>query len=73
MRTDLLNYRGIGCQNLIAATPFVRFNHLFKPYATRLGIIPNAQVAAQQGAQTRDLTSFLAQIDSWAKRNDKNI
>lgn len=72
-RLQLLNYCGIGCQNLIAATPFVWFNHLFMPYAARLGIILEIQIAAQQGVQARELTSLLGQTDCWATRTDTTI
>ncbi|RDX44488.1 hypothetical protein OH76DRAFT_1359588, partial [Lentinus brumalis] len=60
-RTDLANYRGITCSNLIKNLPFAWLNHLLSRYITKHGILPETQVATQPGVQARDLTSFLAQ------------
>ncbi|KAI0372496.1 hypothetical protein BV20DRAFT_925147, partial [Pilatotrama ljubarskyi] len=60
-RTDLANYRGITCSNLIKNLPFAWLNQLLATYATRHGILPETQVATQPGVQARDLLSFLSQ------------
>jgi hypothetical protein len=40
-------------------------------YSSRMGIVPESQVAVQQGVQTRDLMSFLASIlVGTTQRND---
>ncbi|KAI0364746.1 hypothetical protein BV20DRAFT_930099, partial [Pilatotrama ljubarskyi] len=61
VRTDLANYRGITCSNLLKNLPFAWLNQLLAPYAAEHGILPQAQVATQPGVQARDLVSFLAQ------------
>ncbi|TFK86682.1 hypothetical protein K466DRAFT_473922, partial [Polyporus arcularius HHB13444] len=59
-RTDLSNYRGITCSNLIKNLPFAWLNHHLSAYITQQGILPETQVATQPGVQARDLTSFLS-------------
>ncbi|KAF5379366.1 hypothetical protein D9615_006585 [Tricholomella constricta] len=66
--TNLSNYRGITCSNLLANLPFAWLNKKLLPYLTRHGIVPASQVATQPGVQHRDLLSLLAQIQAWAKR-----
>ncbi|KAJ7451025.1 hypothetical protein FB451DRAFT_1409931 [Mycena latifolia] len=39
------------------------------PYIAKTRILPDTQVAMQQGIQTRDLMSYLAAIKCWAKRH----
>ncbi|KAJ6566379.1 hypothetical protein B0H19DRAFT_1351815 [Mycena capillaripes] len=43
------------------------------PYIARLRILPDTQVAMQQGVQTRDLMNYLAEIKCWAKRNKVTV
>ncbi|KAJ7670832.1 hypothetical protein DFH06DRAFT_1370021, partial [Mycena polygramma] len=38
-----------------------------------MGIVPETQVAVQQGVQTRDLMSFLASIQTWAERHKETV
>ncbi|KAJ7255014.1 hypothetical protein B0H12DRAFT_1050396 [Mycena haematopus] len=38
-----------------------------------MGIIPETQVAVQQGVQTRDLMSFLAGIQTWSERHKETV
>ncbi|KZV90808.1 hypothetical protein EXIGLDRAFT_676719 [Exidia glandulosa HHB12029] len=70
---DLRNKRGIGISNFLHNSPAAFLNFYLAPYAARLGIIPQTQVAAQQGVQTRDLTSFLAGIQCWAFRHKTTV
>ncbi|KAF5382556.1 hypothetical protein D9615_002847 [Tricholomella constricta] len=64
----LSNYRGIACSNFLLNLPFAWLNTLLGPYVAKHGIIPNCQVATQPGVQGRDLISFVAQIQKYAKR-----
>ncbi|KAF9006308.1 hypothetical protein BDZ89DRAFT_1095452 [Hymenopellis radicata] len=48
-------------------------NHCLTPYVARLGIIPETQVATQQGVQARDLVSFLSGIKTWAQRHKAEV
>ncbi|KAF5373304.1 hypothetical protein D9615_007407 [Tricholomella constricta] len=66
--TNLSNFRGITCSNLLANLPFAWLNKKLLPYLTTYGIVPSSQVATQPGVQHRDLLSFLAQLQMWAKR-----
>ncbi|KAJ7814368.1 hypothetical protein B0H13DRAFT_2464859 [Mycena leptocephala] len=38
-----------------------------------MGIVPETQVAVQQGVQTRDLMSFLAAIQTWSERHKQTV
>jgi hypothetical protein len=38
-----------------------------------MGIVPETQVAVQQGVQTRDLMSFLAGIQTWSERHKGTV
>ncbi|KAJ7939277.1 hypothetical protein B0H13DRAFT_2226285 [Mycena leptocephala] len=71
LRTDLSNLRGLFLSNYVSSVPLSWLNSILTPYATRLGIIPETQVATQQGVQIRDVMSFLANIQCWAKRFDR--
>jgi hypothetical protein len=43
------------------------------PYIAHLRILPDTQVAMQQGVQTRDLISYLSSISCWAKRHKVTV
>ncbi|KAJ7853588.1 hypothetical protein B0H13DRAFT_1642863 [Mycena leptocephala] len=43
------------------------------PYIARLHILPDTQVAMQQGIQTRDLISYLSGVKCWAKRHKTTV
>ncbi|KII90984.1 hypothetical protein PLICRDRAFT_174330 [Plicaturopsis crispa FD-325 SS-3] len=73
IRTDLSNWRGLFLSNFLANSPMSWLNYSLNPYATRLGIIPETQVATQQGVQTRDLMSFLAGLKCWAHRHHQPV
>ncbi|KAF5388215.1 hypothetical protein D9615_000052 [Tricholomella constricta] len=66
--TNLSNFRGITCSNLLANLPFAWLNKKLLPYLTSHGIIPPSQVATQPGVQHRDLISLLSQVSMWAAR-----
>ena len=50
--------------NLLVNLAFAWLNSLLCPYLSRLQILPQGQIATQPGAQRRDLTSFLAQLEN---------
>ena len=69
LRTDLNNWRGLMISNFIANSPMTWLNYLLTPFIAANAILPDTQVATQQGVQTRDLTSFLAGVLTWANRH----
>jgi hypothetical protein len=73
LRTDLNNWRGLMISNFLANSPMSWLNHLLTPFITNNSILPNAQVATQQGVQTHDLTSFLASILTWANHHKTTV
>nr|VWO99263.1 MRP-like transporter [Ganoderma boninense] len=72
-RTDLANYRGISCSNLLKNLPFAWLNHLLSRYLTAQQILPQTQIATQPGVQARDLTSFLSQVEAYAHRRKQPL
>ncbi|PPQ73488.1 hypothetical protein CVT24_007817 [Panaeolus cyanescens] len=68
--SDLSNYRGIACSNIILNLVFSWLNDRLCPYLTSMHIIPSCQVATQPATQGRDLISYIAQIDKWASRTN---
>ncbi|KAF8223635.1 hypothetical protein L208DRAFT_1204053, partial [Tricholoma matsutake] len=64
--TDLSNWRGLLISNFLANSPMTWLNFKLSPYATRMGIIPETQVATQPDVQTRDLMSFLSGLKTWS-------
>jgi hypothetical protein len=71
--TDLVNWRGLFLSNFLANSPMTWLNHLLTSYSARLGLIPDTQVATQQGVQTHDLMSFLSNIKCWATRHKQPV
>jgi hypothetical protein len=67
-RLDLSNYRGICCSNFLLGTPFMWLNRCLVPYLVKQSVLPPGQIATQPGIQGHDLTSFFAQLESWASR-----
>ena len=57
IRTDLINCRGLMVSNFLANSPMTWLNYKLIPYVAKLNIIPETQVATQQGVQTRDVMS----------------
>ena len=66
LRTDLKNWRGVSFSNFLANSPMTWLNQCLIRYAAEKSILPDTQVAAQPGVQTRDLMSYLAGIKCWA-------
>jgi hypothetical protein len=73
LRTNLNNWRGLMISNFLANSPMTWLNHLLTPYIATNHILPDTQVATQQGVQTRDLTSFLARMLTWANRHKTTV
>lgn len=73
LQTNLLNYRGIMLSNFLANSPASWLNYLLTPYAAKNGLIPDTQVATQQGVQTRDLMSYLSSLTCWANRHKQTV
>ncbi|KJA23005.1 hypothetical protein HYPSUDRAFT_66719 [Hypholoma sublateritium FD-334 SS-4] len=48
-------------------------NYSLIAYASKKRILPDTQVAAQPGVQTRDLMSFLAGVKCWSHRNKQPV
>ena len=65
---QLTNYRGVCCSNFLLSTPFAWLNRCLLSYLAHHSVFPAGQVATQPGIQGRDLTSFFAQLESWASR-----
>jgi hypothetical protein len=73
LRTDLKNWRGLFLSNFLANSPISWLTTELTVYSSRMGIVPETQVAVQQGVQTRDLMSFLAGIQTWSERHKETI
>ena len=52
--------------NYLANSPMTWLNYLLTSYIAANNILPDTQVATQQGVQTHDLTSYLSGILTWA-------
>lgn len=72
-RTNLQNWRGLLISNFLANSPMSWLNYSLIHYSSEKRILPDTQVAAQPGVQTRDLMSFLAGIKTWALRNKTSV
>ena len=66
LHTDLKNWRGVSFSNFLANSPMTWLNQCLIRYAAEKSILPDTQVAAQPGVQTRNLMSYLAGIKCWA-------
>ena len=73
LRTDLKNWRGLAFSNFLANSPMSWLNQCLIRYAAGKKILPDTQVAAQPGVQTRDLMSYLAGIKCWANRHKQTV
>lgn len=73
LRTDLQNWRGLLLSNFLANSPMSWLNFCLIHYSAEKRILPDTQVAAQPGVQTRDLMSFLATIKCWATRHKQTV
>jgi hypothetical protein len=59
--------------NFLANSPMTWLNHLLTPYIAINNILPDTQVATQQGIQTRDLTSCLSGILTWVNCHNTTV
>jgi hypothetical protein len=73
LRTDLNNWRGLMISNFVANSPMTWLNYLLTPFIAANSILPDTQVATQQGVQTRDLTSFLSGVLTWSNRHKTTV
>ncbi|KAJ3519848.1 hypothetical protein NMY22_g13013 [Coprinellus aureogranulatus] len=73
LHTQLANWRGITISNFLANSPMTWLNNCLIKYASEKAILPDTQVAAQPGVQTRDIMGFLAGVKCWAKRHGETV
>ncbi|KAF8157252.1 hypothetical protein B0H34DRAFT_675560 [Crassisporium funariophilum] len=73
LRTDLKNWRGLSFSNFLANSPMTWLNQCLIQFSAEKRILPDTQVAAQPGVQTRDLMSYLAGVKCWANRHKQTI
>jgi hypothetical protein len=73
LRTDLRNWRGLCFSNFLANSPMTWLNQCLIKYAADKHTLPDTQVAAQPGVQTRDLMSYLAGVKCWANRHKQPV
>ena len=73
LHTQLLNWRGLMLSNFLANAPMAWLNYTLITYASAKRILPDTQVTAQPGVQTRDLMSFLAGVKCWAYQNKETV
>ena len=73
IRTNLVNYRGLMLSNFLANSPMTWLNYKLIPYVAKLNIIPEMQVATQQGVQTCDVMSYLSSVKCYAERHHQMI
>ena len=59
--------------NFLANSPMSWLNYRLIPYVTKLNIIPETQVATQQGVQTRDVMSYLSCVKCYAECHHQTI
>ncbi|KAJ7670992.1 hypothetical protein B0H14DRAFT_3691206 [Mycena olivaceomarginata] len=68
-----LEIRGLLLSNFLANSPMSWLNFNLVPYIAHIRILPETQVATQEGVQTRDLISYLSGIKSWARRHKTTV
>ncbi len=66
LTTQLKNKCGVMLSNFLTSLPFAWLSLCLNQYNTAHPLIPQSQIATQCGVQGQDLTSFLAQLHSWA-------
>ena len=57
----------------MANAPMTWLNFLLVPYAARKSLIPETQVATQQGVQTHDVMSYLSAVKLFANRHKQTV
>jgi hypothetical protein len=73
IRTNLTNWRGLMISNFMANAPMTWLNFLLVPYAACKSLIPETQVATQQGVQTRDMMSYLSAVKSFPNHHKQTV
>ena len=73
VRTNLSNWQGLMLSNFLVNSPMMWLNYNLVPYASKLHIIPEMQVATNQGVQMRDIMSFLASVKCYMKWNHQMV
>src|ERR1700683_2517989 len=73
IHTNLTNWRGLMISNFMANAPMTWLNFLLVPYAARKSLIPETQVATQQGVQNRDLMIYLSAVKSFANHHKQTV
>lgn len=71
--TDPRNYRGVVYANCLYSLVSSWFTHNFQRWIWKLNILPDMQIATQQGVQGGDLTSFLHQVHTAAAEVGQTI
>ncbi len=73
LTTQLKNKCGVMLSNFIASLPFAWLSLCLDQYNMAHSLIPQSQIVTQHGVQGCDLTSFLAQLHSWAIHADQPL
>ena len=71
--TNLINYRGLMLSNFLANSPMMWLNFKLVLYIAKLNIIPETQVATQQGVQTHDIMSYLSSVKCYVECHHQTI
>ena len=71
--TNLSNWRGLMLSNFLANLPMTWLNYNLVPCASKLRIIPEMQVATNQGVQMQDIMSFLASVKCYVEWNHQTV
>jgi hypothetical protein len=71
--TELSNYRGIMLTNTLMTLAISYEAVLLQEWADKLGLLPSFQIATRPSTQGRDITSFLALLESWSIRNNQTV
>ena len=59
--------------NFLANLPMTWLNYKLIPYVAKLNIIPETQVATQQGVQTRDIMSYFWCVKCYAECHHQTV
>jgi hypothetical protein len=70
---NLTNWHGLMISNFMANALMTWLNYLLIPYAAKKLLIPDTQVATQQGVQTRDVISYLSAVKWFANRHKQTV
>ena len=73
LRTDLKNWRGLLLSNFLVNLLMAWLNISLMRYSAEKRILPDTQVEAQPGVQTRDLMSYLSSIRCWENRHKQQV